>query len=89
LGPYSFRVFVDAAWSQQHLDQYNAAPKAVRRKKIPVGRAILKRPLAAAIPSAQSNKGKPSQFILEPSEPRMMVILLRRMLLIKVTMEGR
>lgn len=58
VGPYSFRIFVDSNWSQKRLDSTNGGQplKAGRRKKIRAGNAVLKRPLASAIPFGQSSK---------------------------------
>lgn len=61
LGPYSFKVFVDAAWTQEHLDTANVF--VGRRPTIHIGSANLKRPRKQNIPNGQSRMTQKKQLV--------------------------
>lgn len=62
LGPYSFRIFVDAAWTQEHMVKAGKVGPG-RRKRISAGPANLKRPRIADIQSSQSSKSQVLLFV--------------------------
>ncbi|KAJ3846251.1 hypothetical protein EV368DRAFT_70070 [Lentinula lateritia] len=67
LGPYSFKVFVDAAWTQEHIQQAKSASSARhligRRPTLRSGHANVKRPKKENIPSGKSRTTQRSQLV--------------------------
>ncbi|KAL0567247.1 fatty acid synthase alpha subunit Lsd1 [Marasmius crinis-equi] len=62
LGPYLFQVFVDVAWSTQHVEKAKQTIGPGRRATLVVGNANIKRPKKNQIPTGQSARSQAKCF---------------------------